>query len=200
MHIEKIIGLQPDLIIANNEENVKEQVEALAEKFPVWVTDVKTLDEAINMIKDIGLLVGKTGEAANLELAIRNAFDDLNKTVNNTARRVRTTYLIWKEPYMTVGGDTFINDMMKHSGLQNIFEDSNRYPELEMQQLKKMNCELVLLSSEPYPFKEKHIEALQAELRGTKILLVDGEMFSWYGSRLLEAASYFKDLRESIYK
>ncbi|MEO8772022.1 MAG: helical backbone metal receptor [Ferruginibacter sp.] len=203
LNIEKIIELDPDLIIANNEENVKEQVEMLAEKFPVWVTDVVDLATSIKMIGDIGQLVGKEDDANNLELRIMNVFKALEDEIK--ARKtapIRSAYFIWKNPYMTIGGDTFINDMMKRCGLKNIFEDEKRYPEVNIEQLKKMNCELVLLSSEPFPFAEKHITELQVELPGVKILLADGEIFSWYGSRLLEAGSYFRkfvqDLRFKI--
>ena len=195
LNIEKIIELDPDLIIANNEENVKEQVETLAEKFPVWVTHVVNLDTSIKMISDIGQLVGKEEIIKNLKLKIKNEFATLESEITTyNSSPIRSAYFIWKDPYMTIGGDTFINDMMKRCGLKNIFEDEKRYPEVSIDQLKKMNCALILLSSEPFPFVEKHIAELQAELPGVKILLADGEMFSWYGSRLLEAATYFKEL------
>ena len=80
-------------------------------------------------------------------------------------------------------------------GLENIFTPKTRYPEITLQQLLLSNCQLVLLSSEPYPFKQKHIDEIQQALPNARIILVDGEMFSWYGSRLLEAADYFKELR-----
>ena len=138
LNIEKIMELQPDLIIANNEENVKDQVEALAEKFPVWVTDVCDLASAIKMIGDIGLLTGKVAEAGNLESGIGREFARLQEfIVEQEKPAIRTAYFIWKDPYMTIGGDTFINDMMKRSGLQNIFESTKRYPEITVQQLKE---------------------------------------------------------------
>ena len=195
LNIEKIIALEPDLIIANNEENVKDQVETLAREFPVWVTNVVNFETSIKMISDIGQLVGKEEKIKNLILKIKNKFAALESEI--AARNIspiRSAYFIWNNPYMTIGGDTFINDMMKRCGLKNIFEDEKRYPEVSIEQLKKMDCTLILLSSEPFPFAEKHIAELQVELPGVKILLADGEMFSWYGSRLLEAATYFKEL------
>ncbi len=99
--------------------------------------------------------------------------------------------MIWKDPYMTVGGDTFINDMMRKCGLRNVFENTTRYPVINIADIKALECELLLLSSEPYPFKEKHIKELQLELPAARIMLVDGEMFSWYGSRLIQAVDYF---------
>jgi ABC-type Fe3+-hydroxamate transport system substrate-binding protein len=191
--IEKIISLAPDLIIANNEENVKEQVEALAEHFPVWVTDVKDLNDACKMITDIGQLTGKLTEALTLESNIKQEFARLKKIVDANMH-FRTAYFIWKDPYMTIGHDTFIHDMMKRAGFDNIFSDTTRYPEVNIQQLKDLDAELILLSSEPYPFAEKHIKELEQQLPGMKILLADGEMFSWYGSRLLQAPAYFTAL------
>lgn len=194
INISLIKNLQPDLIIANKEENVKEQIEELAKHFDVWLTDVNTLDDALMMIKDVGELTYKTTEAATLITGIKNNFSELKITHHN----LQTCYLIWKDPYMTIGGDTYINDMMKHAGLQNIFENKLRYPEISLQQLQLSNCQLILLSSEPYPFKQKHVDEIQQMLPGKKIILVDGEMFSWYGSRLLKAPQYFKDLLKVI--
>lgn len=179
LSIEKIEALQPDLIIANKEENVKEQVETLAQKFPVWVTDVNTVMEAYEMIKGIGHITG-TSEKANeiIQHCQRNL------QLNNSDTLVPACYLIWRNPYMTVGGDTFISDMMRYAGFQNIYASQKRYPEISIEQLRKDNCQYLLLSSEPYPFKQEHVDELQEQLPNTKILLVDGEGFSWYGSRM----------------
>ncbi|MDQ3682211.1 MAG: helical backbone metal receptor, partial [Bacteroidota bacterium] len=112
--------------------------------------------------------------------------------------KLKTCYLIWREPYMTVGDYTFINDMLEHAGFQNIFADKIRYPEITIRQLLLSKCQLLLLSSEPYPFKQKHITELQIKLPGIKIILADGEIFSWYGSRLLQAPAYFQKLHQQI--
>lgn len=192
LNIELIKSLKPDLIIANREENVKEQIEELAEETNVYLTDINNLEEAIVAIKRIGVLVGKEGEAKKMAEEINEGFSSLRPV--RLLKPHRTCYLIWREPYMTIGGDTFINDMMKRCGLQNTFEDRTRYPEVTVTEIKESGCELILLSSEPYPFKEKHIEELQEFLPDTRIVLADGEMFSWYGSRLREAPEYFKGL------
>ena len=96
---------------------------------------------------------------------------------------------------MTIGGDTFIHSMLGIAGFDNLYKSENRYPEISINDLRERNCKYLLLSSEPFPFKQKHIDELQAELPGTTILLVDGEIFSWYGSRMLHAAGYFQKLR-----
>lgn len=203
VNINLVNKLSPDLIIANKEENEKDQVEELAEKYDVWVTDINTLEDGLAMIKDIGEITGKSDLAGGLITRIKMNFLELqtfNSENSYSTRSVHlpTAYLIWKDPYMTVGGDTFINDMMKHCGLQNIFESKMRYPCITVDELNKSSCQLVLLSSEPYPFKQKHVDELQQQLAGKRIILVNGEMFSWYGSRLLTVPFYFKKLMKNI--
>ncbi|GAB2814023.1 TroA family protein [Ferruginibacter profundus] len=190
VNIAGVKKLQPDLIIANKEENVKEQIEELAHDYDVLVTDVNNVAEALQMITDIGALTGKANEAIQLATKIRSGF----LTINQPAAPLRTAYLIWNKPYMAAGGNTFINDILSKAGLKNIFEEDNRYPEVTTDELKTKNCQLVLLSSEPYPFKQKHIDELQQHLPGTKIILADGEMFSWYGSRMLLVPEYLQGI------
>ena len=195
LDIEKIISLKPDLIIANKEENIKEQIEALAIKFNVWVTDVNNFEDALAMIQDIGKLTGKEAETLALNVFIKKQFALLrtNKIFINTA------YLIWKDPCMTIGGDTFINNMLQLAGFKNIFADRLRYPEVTIDEIKNAECRLLFLSSEPYPFAQKHIDELQPYLPGVKIILADGEMFSWYGSRLLKVPGYLNELTAKIF-
>lgn len=184
--------LQPDLIIANKEENVKEQVEELAKHYPVWITDVNNLTDALEMIEQIGTITGAQAKATSLTSEIKAAFNQLQ----TTNYQPQTGYLIWRNPYMTIGNDTFIHDMLTRCGFINIFGNTTRYPAIDTWQLT--GCDLLLLSSEPFPFQQKHIDELQAHLPNTKIVLVDGEMFSWYGSRLLQAPAYFSKLLNSI--
>lgn len=194
LHLEKIKELQPGLIIANKEENVREQIEELAKDFPVWISDINNLEDALEMIASIGEITNKKNQATEITNQIEERFLQLQ----TTNHKLQTCYLIWKDPYMTIGGDTFINDMLRRCGLHNIFEDQKRYPEISIEQLQTTNCQLLLLSSEPYPFSQKHIDELQPLLPHTKIILVDGEMFSWYGSRLLKAPAYFEQLQNQI--
>lgn len=194
INLEKILACNPDLIIANKEENVKEQVEALAVSSNVWVTDVNDLDGALQMIGDIGALTHTDEKAAAIAATIGQQFNHLQMA----GRPLKTTYLIWREPYMTVGGDTFIHDMLTRCGLSNMYAADERYPVVTIEAIKTNGCELLLLSSEPYPFKQQHINELQRHLPNTKIMLVDGEFFSWYGSRLLYAVDYFNQLLSTI--
>jgi ABC-type Fe3+-hydroxamate transport system substrate-binding protein len=191
--IPAIHSLRPDLIIANKEENVKEQVEELAGDYDVFVTDVKNLTDAIRIINDIGLLVGKRSKAFEIANEIDAKFRKL-RGLTSGKTKIKAAYLIWKDPFMAAGGNTFINDMMKYCGLENIFSSLERYPKITPEDLR-IDCELILLSSEPYPFKEKDLKELGLQLPGVKIILVDGEMFSWYGSRLLKGSDYFEELQ-----
>lgn len=194
--IQKIKALHPHLIIANKEENVQEQIEELANDFPVWISDVNTLTDALSMIKSIGEITGGSEKAQTLIEKIDTNFSNTQLQITND--KPLTCYLIWKDPYMTIGGDTFIHDMLGKAGFENIFQHTKRYPEISIEQLQTANCSLLLLSSEPYPFQQKHLDELQAQLPATKIILVDGEIFSWYGSRLFKAPDYFKTLQQQI--
>lgn len=195
LHLEKIKELRPDLIIANKEENVQSQIEELVKDFPVWVSGVNNLNDAVEMIESIGEITNKLIKAKEITNQIKKSFFDLSLPFRRTGG---TCYLIWKDPYMTIGGDTFISNMLSHAGFQNLFQHQTRYPELTIEQLQTLNCKLLLLSSEPFPFKQKHVDELRPVLPNTKIILVDGEMFSWYGSRLLKAPAYFQQLQNQV--
>lgn len=190
LKIDLIKQLQPDLIIANKEENVKEQIEELEKHFPVWISDINDLDDAYEMIEQVGLIIGKKDQATELTRRIKENFSELPTRDS----RLRTIYLIWKDPYMTIGGDTFIHSMLEAAGFENMYKDKTRYPEISVNELQTANCQLILLSSEPFPFKQKHMEEFKAQGINAQIILVDGEMFSWYGSRLLQVPSYFNKL------
>lgn len=190
IHIDIVKELQPDLIIANKEENTKEQIEELSGLFPTWTSDIKTIADALVMIRNIGALTGTAEKAHNIANEIQKSFADLKRT----SQPKRVAYFIWRDPWMCAGGDTFINDMICNMGWTNVLADKMRYPEIPLEELKKRNPEIILLSSEPYPFKDKHIAEIKNGLPGVDVKLVDGEMMSWYGSRMLHAAGYLASL------
>ncbi len=190
LKMDIIHQLQPDLIIANKEENVKEQIEELEKHYPVWVSDVNNLEDAYEMIDQTGLITNKQQPAHEIINRIKENFAQLPTQDS----KLRTAYFIWQNPYMTIGGDTFIHSMLEAAGFNNIYADKKRYPELSIDELQAADCQLLLLSSEPFPFTQKHIDELQPLLPATKIILADGEMFSWYGSRLQYAPEYFMRL------
>jgi ABC-type Fe3+-hydroxamate transport system substrate-binding protein len=197
IHISKVQELQPDLIIANKEENLPEQVTELETIAPVWTSDISTVDDALRMIYSIGEITDRKEPAEMIIEKISTSFAEIRK-MTELHQKIRTVYLIWKDPYMTVGGDTFIHEIMTLAGLQNVFADSKRYPEIHLEDIPSAGAELVLLSSEPYPFKEKHITALSQQLPGARIMLVDGQIFSWYGSRMLHIAEYLRNFFKNM--
>ena len=191
LNIEKIKALKPDLIIANKEENVKEQVEELMKEFDVMLTNIETIEDNYYFIKSIGRLLHQEEKAQKFYL---KAYESLYE--NKASKLYKIAYLIWKDPYMTVGNDTFIHHILTELGLDNQFKNQNRYPEIQVADLEK--AEIILLSSEPYPFKEKHLDELKAQFPTKKILLVDGEAFSWFGTRIAKCGTYYKQLLQEI--
>jgi ABC-type Fe3+-hydroxamate transport system substrate-binding protein len=197
LNIDKIRKLSPDLIIANKEENNPVQIKNLSGEFPVWTSDVKQLSDALEMIQSIGRLTGTEKKANDLALKIRMRFKQLEEAMTNF-KNIPVVYLIWKNPYMTVGADTFIHDILKRTAFTNIFSDKLRYPEFNPEELKNNPPGMILLSSEPYPFQEKDIAETQKLFPSSRIRLVDGELFSWYGSRLLKSPEYLLNLRREV--
>lgn len=196
IQLEKIHTLQPDLIIANKEENEKAQIEELSRHYPVWISDISNLSQALDMIRSIANITGRTSNASTIIEKIESGFAGLPQIP--AADRPTCAYLIWKNPWMTIGADCFIHDMLERCGLKNVFADSSRYPKITIEDLKASAPDLVWLSSEPYPFKEKDLLELQSALPKSTIQLVDGELFSWYGSRLIQSPPYFQSLLQAL--
>jgi ABC-type Fe3+-hydroxamate transport system substrate-binding protein len=186
VNLDRIKALQPDLIIGNKEENDREQIELLAQIYPVWLSDIKTLSDALDMIQQVGQLTDTDEQAGYLVGKIRAAFAEYRPQGT-----IRTAYFIWRKPWMVAAADTFIHEMMREAGMHNVFSHKQRYPEISLDELIALEPARVLLSSEPYPFKEKHIKEIQSACPKAQIKLVDGALFSWYGSRLLLAPAYF---------
>lgn len=180
--------LQPDLIIGNKEENYKEGIDLLANDYPVWMSDIYTLPDALAMITAIGSITQTEAKAHELVHTIKQGFEALKPPAPR-----RALYLIWRNPYMAAGTNTFIDAMLPYAGFNNVV-DAERYPQLTPEAIQALAPDFILLSSEPYPFKDKHIAELQTLVPDAKIRLVDGELFSWYGSRLQYAPAYFEGL------
>jgi ABC-type Fe3+-hydroxamate transport system substrate-binding protein len=186
LKIDQIISLKPDLIIGNKEENTKEDIDKLEQNgFSVWMSDIDTFDQALEMIEQVGLICGKEFEAIKLSAEITQRF----KEISSIGKGRSVLYFIWDEPSFVVGKNTFIDSMIEKIGFFNAC-DLNRYPNLS--DLPKPNPDLIFLSSEPFPFTDQYIEKYQKFFPNSKIMLVDGEMFSWYGSRMLKAYEYFQ--------
>lgn len=191
--IEKILSLNPDLVIANREENRKEDVEELSEKLDVMVTEIDTIEDALLAIHDIGKRCGVEDRAAELISDIRQQLEKIPDEPVQTA-----AYFIWRDPWMTVGSGTYIHSVLEHWNLVNVYGDQARYPETTLSELQQKSPDLVLLSSEPFPFKEKHKDQLREICPDSSVLIVDGEWFSWYGSRMLPAFRKLNRFRKAI--
>ncbi|MCH2198690.1 MAG: helical backbone metal receptor [Flavobacteriales bacterium] len=183
---QRIAELAPDLIIANKEENTKEDILHLQDQYPVWTSDIENLEDAFHMIRDVGELVGKAQEASTIA-------DDIAASLQSIKGRCRgkVAYLIWENPKMLAGPKTFIHEMLNFCGWENAV-DQERYPELTIEQLQDLQPDLIMLSSEPYPFKQKHLDEFMQLFPNSTVSLVDGEMFSWYGSRMMLTADYIR--------
>lgn len=188
--LDKVKALQPDLIIGNKEENFKENIEELAAIAPVWMSDIFNLNDAVAMIREIGGLTNRKVKSEFIAQSIVDGFNALDQVETD----LTCSYYIWKNPYMVAGKQTFIETMMPFCGLKNGVA-TERYPELDEHLVE---TDVILLSSEPYPFKEADVKYMKEKFPNSFVKIVDGEIFSWYGSRLLMAPAYFRDLKEEI--
>ena len=200
LHLDRIATLKPDLIIGSKEENTRAEITRLWDQHPVWMSDVETIADGIEMIRQLGSVCRVSDRANEIANKIEQSFTTLNNDVPTI--KIRVAYLIWYNPIMVSGRANFITDVLHCAGWQNAFETgdysgSNRYPTVTMDDLKKTKPNVVLLSSEPFPFSEKHIQEFEKELNCPAIL-VDGELFSWYGSRMLKMPDYLKKVNVQI--
>lgn len=191
--LDKIRDIDPDYIIANKEENRPQDIKSLMENFEVNVTNIATIEDAIITIHELGQVFDREDVANKLISDIQQRLEE-----RPDEPELRTAYMIWKDPWMSVGHDTYIHDVLEHWNLPNVFSDQTRYPEFDLRKLKQYNPDLVLLSSEPYPFKEKHIAQVEEACPAARVLLVEGQWFSWYGSRMKHAFGRLNGWRKTI--
>lgn len=198
VHLEKIKLLNPDIIIANKEENTEEIVASLQEIAPVWVSDITTIEDSLHMITEFGKMFSVRTKAQQWTDKINYGLADFNRFMEGR-EPLKAAYFIWKNPYMAAGGGTFINEMLRLNKFVNIYEGRGRYPEIIIQKMRiQGDPDVVFLSSEPYPFKEEDAFEVGRFTHHAKTVFVDGEMFSWYGSRLVKAFDYFKQLHARL--
>lgn len=158
------------------------------------MSDINILDDAIEMIGLTGSLTGKEERGGSLATEIKDRFRDLH---SKDEPELKAAYFIWKDPYMLAGKNTFIHDMLSRAGFINATE-LNRYPELSAGQIRETDPDVIFLSSEPYPFKESHVLEIKKICPDARVLVVDGELFSWYGSRLLQTPDYLRSLADQL--
>ncbi|TYA92092.1 ABC transporter substrate-binding protein [Seonamhaeicola marinus] len=191
IHTDKVKALRPDIILCNKEENTKDIVEACESICPVHVSDIFTLNDSLELIKQYGNLFNVNKKAVYIINTIKRESQDFAEFISNKPK-INAVYFIWRNPWMVAANNTFINYMLQINNFNNCFGEEDRYPEIQLSVNEKV--QIVLLSSEPYPFKEVHKNELKKVYPNAKLVLVDGEMFSWYGSRLTKAFKYFKQL------
>ncbi|SEL78734.1 ABC-type Fe3+-hydroxamate transport system, substrate-binding protein [Aquimarina amphilecti] len=194
IHLHRIKELKPDIVLCNKEENTKEIVETLQEYYPVHVSDIATIEESLELISQYGEIFNRRDNAKNLIDKIKIEFKGFSEFTKDKPKKT-VAYFIWRKPWMVAGKGTFIHHLLEINNFVNVFGDQERYPTILDEGLMKLsNLDLILLSSEPFPFSEEHQKEMDKVISGTKIVLVDGEYFSWYGSRLAKAFSYFRSL------
>lgn len=188
-----VLGLAPDLVLANAEENRREDIEGLIEAgATVMVTFPRTVADALEELQVLAEIVG-AGEtaAAILDDASREVAGDSTPP----SEAVPVFCPIWRRPWMTIGPHTYIHDMIRLCGGRNIFADANpRYPQVSLAEVRARAPEVVLLPDEPYPFEDKHAEEVIEALGPVRIHLVDGKDLCWYGPRIGPAVRAFRRL------
>jgi ABC-type Fe3+-hydroxamate transport system substrate-binding protein len=194
VRVDRVEALAPDLVLASKEENEREQVEAVARFAPVYVTDIASVEDSIREIRTVGQITDRSAQAEALARRAASGFAALE--ADAPAEPIRAAYLIWREPWMAAGGDTYVSDVMRRAGFANVFASQDRYPTVALSDLTA--ADVVLLSSEPYPFADEHVGEVEAAASGTHAVLADGEAFSWYGARTAEAPGYLRALRERL--
>ncbi|WP_299127672.1 helical backbone metal receptor, partial [uncultured Winogradskyella sp.] len=193
INIDRIKTLKPDIVLCNKEENTKSIIEALEAIAPIHISDIANLEDCYKLISMYGELFNAEAIALSIVSRIQKERQTF-KSKNKTNKKLKVAYFIWKNPWMVIASNTFINYMLSEAGFINVFEKEERYPEVDLNDTRLKKTDTIFLSSEPYPFKEKHILELQMLFPNKQIMIVNGELFSWYGSRLLKSYTYFESL------
>lgn len=198
VHLDRIKQLQPDIILCNKEENTLQMVQDLEKVAPVHVSDVFSIDGAVELIQEYGEIFETKTKASKITGEILNRSAAFQKSILDSPIR-KVAYFIWQNPWMVAGKNTFIDHLLQVNKFKNAFSEGvSRYPEVTFEMLREKEVDFVLLSTEPFPFKEKHKKIFQEEVKKAAVHIVDGEYFSWYGSRLIQAFEYFRKLHEEL--
>ena len=186
LKFDRIRALEPTHVIVNVDENRKEDADALAEFIPnVVVTHPLSPRDNLDLYRQMGEAFGVEAEAEKLCGEFEAAYE---RATAGVGEKQRVLYLIWRDPWMTISPETYISQTLSLFGWETIpRETAERYPQVDIG-----TCEVdrVLLSSEPFHFKEHHVEEVEALVPGAKVSLIDGEMTSWYGSRAIRGLDY----------
>lgn len=182
--ISAIRALHPTHILVNEEENKPEHIAMCHDICPTLVTFPRHPAEVPAMLREVGNFLGAPVVAERFATQLERA---LSRPLPLEMRR--SLYFVWRDPYMVAGPDTYISSMMKYGGYLNVAPDNDRYPSMILADAAALDPEVILLSTEPYPFRQRDADRLTAEWPGRvpKILKIDGQLMSWYGTLTIEA-------------
>ncbi len=190
--LDRVLALAPDLVVANAEENTASIVDELDPHVPVYVAFPRSVDDAVDDLARLGQLLGADAQAAAWVAEIRAA----RAALAGVKRPFTYAYLIWRGPWMSLNDDTFIAAMLAQAGGTNALgAHGDRYPTLTAQDLVDADPDVVLLSSEPFPFRSSHAQELVAETGwdADRVRFVDGELCSWHGVRIAAGLHWLRE-------
>ena len=188
MNWKRLREIEPELVLANAEEQAPDVLERLCDEFPTWVSVPRTVAEAVAAIRDLAEVLGAPHDGEDIAVRAEMAADEARRQASDRPG-IRVLYLVWREPYMTVSGDTFIHDMLAICGAENVYASAGkRYPEITLEDAARRKVDLVLLPDEPFRYKEEHVG--EFESLGAEVKLVSGDNICWPGSRMVEGIGY----------
>jgi iron complex transport system substrate-binding protein len=195
---EKIKALNPDFILCNKEENSYAFLPELEKIAPTYFSDVNTIQNSVDLILRLGSIFNRRTEADNLAHKIEFKLNDFNQFIKDKPTR-KVAYFIWAKPWMVAGNNTYINEMLQLNKFENIYDTMSRYPKIEINKIRhEGDPDVIILSSEPFSFKDEHALEIGTYTNRSITVFGDGEMFSWFGSRILLAFDYFKKLHKKL--
>jgi len=199
--LDKIDDLKPDLIGANKEENRKHQIDKLRESYPVFVTYPRTVDGAIKMVLDLGTLTGTSPRASKFASKCRHLLESMDPAT--VAKSLRTACMIWRDPWMAAGYDTYMRELLECVGFNTVFDEGeDRYPETTLSTIAQREPDVIMLPNEPYEFGTSDKNEVDAflEEQGSKArtLLVDGSYLTWFGTRTIKGLRFLYDTKSRL--
>jgi len=195
---EKIKALNPDFILCNKEENSYAFLPELEKIAPTYFSDVNNIQNSVDLILRLGSIFNRRTEADNLAHKIEFKLNDFNQFIKDKPTR-KVAYFIWAKPWMVAGNNTYINEMLQLNKFENIYDTMSRYPKIEINKIRhEGDPDVIILSSEPFSFKDEHALEIGTYTNRSITVFGDGEMFSWFGSRILLAFDYFKKLHKKL--
>jgi len=196
--LDKIKSLHPDFILCNKEENSYAFLPELEKIAPTYFSNVNSIEDSINLIAELGNILNRRTEASNLIDKINFKLNDFKNFIKDKPIR-KVAYLIWANPWMVAGNETYINEILKLNKFENIYANMSRYPKIEIHKIRNEgDPDVIILSSEPFPFKDEHAMEIATYTNRSITVFGDGELFSWFGSRLLLSFDYFKELHKKL--